>query len=185
MKDFAPLFALTPAGSTLTGLDWLVIAALLRNSAGRGHLGGAQRKGLRNRLLPGRTQSRLVGDWRFDFCVQHRFGTCGGSGRSGRHQRRRHGALRAPRLGLLLLGWVFVPFYMRSKVFTMPEFLERRFSVQSRYVLSIVSIVTFIVTKIAVGIFAGGVVFGTLFPECDCTCGRSRYRQLLDRLGGR
>ena len=66
---------------------------------------------------------------------------------------------------LLLLGWVFVPFYMRSRVFTMPEFLERRFSVKSRYVLSIVSIVTFIVSKIAVGIFAGGVVFSTLFPE--------------------
>ncbi len=66
---------------------------------------------------------------------------------------------------LLVLGWVFVPFYMRSKVFTMPEFLERRFSVQSRYVLSIVSIITFIVSKIAVGIFAGGVVFATLFPE--------------------
>jgi len=66
---------------------------------------------------------------------------------------------------LLILAWVFVPFYMRSRVFTMPEFLERRFSVKSRYVLSIVSIVTFIVTKIAVGIFAGGVVFSTLFPE--------------------
>jgi SSS family solute:Na+ symporter len=66
---------------------------------------------------------------------------------------------------LLVLAWVFVPFYMRSKVFTMPEFLERRFSVESRYVLSVVSIVTFIVSKIAVGIFAGGVVFSTLFPE--------------------
>jgi SSS family solute:Na+ symporter len=66
---------------------------------------------------------------------------------------------------LLVLGWVFVPFYMRSKVFTMPEFLERRFSTASRYVLSIVSIITFIVSKIAVGIFAGGVVFGTLLPE--------------------
>src|SRR5580693_3097447 len=66
---------------------------------------------------------------------------------------------------LLVLAWMFVPFYMRSKVFTMPEFLERRFSVQSRYVLSIVSIITFIVSKIAVGIFAGGVVFATLFPE--------------------
>src|SRR6202795_5101450 len=66
---------------------------------------------------------------------------------------------------LLILGWVFVPFYMRSKVFTMPEFLERRFSTASRYVLSIVSIVTFIVSKIAVGIFAGGVVFGALLPE--------------------
>src|ERR1700685_3220040 len=66
---------------------------------------------------------------------------------------------------LLVLGWVFVPFYMRSKVFTMPEFLERRFSTASRYVLSVVSIITFIVSKIAVGIFAGGVVFGTLLPE--------------------
>jgi SSS family solute:Na+ symporter len=66
---------------------------------------------------------------------------------------------------LLVLGWVFVPFYMRSMVFTMPEFLERRFSTNSRYVLSIVSLITFIVSKIAVGIFAGGVVFGTLLPE--------------------
>src|SRR3972149_1454349 len=63
------------------------------------------------------------------------------------------------------LAWVFVPFYSRSLVFTMPEFLERRFSAKSRYVLSIVSIITFIVSKIAVGIFAGGVVFGTLLPE--------------------
>ena len=55
---------------------------------------------------------------------------------------------------LLVLGWVFVPFYMRSMVFTMPEFLERRFSTNSRYVLSVVSIITFIVSKIAVGIFA-------------------------------
>jgi SSS family solute:Na+ symporter len=56
-------------------------------------------------------------------------------------------------------------------VFTMPEFLERRFSPGSRYVLSIVSIITFIVSKIAVGIFAGGVVFGTLLPELHITVG--------------
>ena len=72
---------------------------------------------------------------------------------------------------LLVLGWVFVPFYMRSMVFTMPEFLERRFNEQSRYVLSIVSIITFIISKIAVGIFAGGVVFGTLFPEMTINIG--------------
>lgn len=65
---------------------------------------------------------------------------------------------------LLVLAWVFVPFYARSLVFTMPEFLERRFSAPSRYVLSIISIITFIVSKIAVGIFAGGVVFSTLLP---------------------
>ena len=74
---------------------------------------------------------------------------------------------------LLVLAWVFVPFYMRSMVFTMPEFLERRFSSSSRYVLSIVSIITFIVSKIAVGIFAGGVVFGTLLPELHITIGHS------------
>jgi SSS family solute:Na+ symporter len=50
---------------------------------------------------------------------------------------------------LLVLAWVFVPFYMRSMVFTMPEFLERRFSPASRYVLSIVSIITFIVSPAA------------------------------------
>jgi solute:Na+ symporter, SSS family len=72
---------------------------------------------------------------------------------------------------LLLLAWVFVPFYMRSMVFTMPEFLERRFSTGSRYVLSIVSIITFIVSKIAVGIFAGGVVFSTLLPEMHLQIG--------------
>ncbi len=66
---------------------------------------------------------------------------------------------------LLVLAWVFVPFYARSLVFTMPEFLERRFSPPSRYVLSIVSLITFIVSKIAVGIFAGGVVFQVLLPE--------------------
>jgi solute:Na+ symporter, SSS family len=60
---------------------------------------------------------------------------------------------------------------MRSLVFTMPEFLERRFSVESRYVLSIVSILTFIVSKIAVGIFAGGVVFAALLPELSLTIG--------------
>jgi SSS family solute:Na+ symporter len=70
---------------------------------------------------------------------------------------------------LLVLAWVFVPFYARSLVFTMPEFLERRFSTSSRYVLSVVSIITFILSKIAVGIFAGGVVFSTLLPELQFT----------------
>ena len=72
---------------------------------------------------------------------------------------------------LLVLAWVFVPFYARSLVFTMPEFLERRFSSGSRYVLSVVSLVTFIVSKIAVGIFAGGVVFSTLLPEVQVKLG--------------
>jgi SSS family solute:Na+ symporter len=66
---------------------------------------------------------------------------------------------------LLVLGWVLVPFYVRSRVYTMPEFLERRFSASARWVLSIISLVAYVLTKIAVGIFAGGVVFATLMPE--------------------
>jgi SSS family solute:Na+ symporter len=72
---------------------------------------------------------------------------------------------------LLVLAWVFVPFYMRSMVFTMPEFLERRFSESSRYVLSIVSLIIFVISKMAVGIFAGGIVFGTLLPGVQLNLG--------------
>jgi SSS family solute:Na+ symporter len=72
---------------------------------------------------------------------------------------------------LLVLGWVMVPFYMRSRVYTMPEFLERRFSATARWVLSIISLVAYVLTKIAVGIFAGGVVFGTLIPEMRLSLG--------------
>jgi SSS family solute:Na+ symporter len=68
---------------------------------------------------------------------------------------------------LLVLGWVMVPFYMRSKVFTMPEFLERRFSPQARTVLSGISLVAYVLTKIAVGVYAGGVVFAVLLPDIN------------------
>ncbi|MEE8451017.1 MAG: sodium:solute symporter [Thermoguttaceae bacterium] len=68
---------------------------------------------------------------------------------------------------LLVLGWIMVPFYMRSKVFTMPEFLERRFNPTSRWALSIISLVAYVVTKIAVGIFAGGIVFSVLLPDIN------------------
>jgi SSS family solute:Na+ symporter len=72
---------------------------------------------------------------------------------------------------LLVLGWVLIPFYMRSRVFTMPEFLEKRFSPTARWVLSLISLVAYVLTKIAVGIFAGGVVFGTLLPEMQLQIG--------------
>jgi len=68
---------------------------------------------------------------------------------------------------LLVLGWIMVPFYLRSKVFTMPEFLEKRFSPKARIVLSGISLVAYILTKIAVGVFAGGVVFAVLLPDIN------------------
>lgn len=68
---------------------------------------------------------------------------------------------------LLMLGWVMAPFYLRSRIFTMPEFLEKRFSPTARWVLSIISLVAYVLTKIAVGIFAGGIVFRVLMPELN------------------
>ncbi|GMU21232.1 MAG: solute:sodium symporter family transporter [Phycisphaerae bacterium] len=66
---------------------------------------------------------------------------------------------------LLVLGWVMVPFYLRSAVFTMPEFLERRYTPAARWFLSVVSLIAYVFTKIAVGLAAGGIVFKALFPE--------------------
>ncbi|GER07953.1 solute:sodium symporter (SSS) family transporter [Iodidimonas muriae] len=63
---------------------------------------------------------------------------------------------------LLLLGWLFVPFYLRSGVFTMPEFLEKRYSEGPRLYLAIISIIGYVLTKISVTIAAGGIVFEAL-----------------------
>ena len=59
---------------------------------------------------------------------------------------------------LLLLGWVFVPFYLRSGVYTMPEFLERRYNAASRWYLTTVSVIGYVLTKISVSLFAGGII---------------------------
>lgn len=64
---------------------------------------------------------------------------------------------------ILILGWVFVPFYSRSMVYTMPEFLERRYNAQSRTILSIISLVSYVLTKVAVTVYAGGLVFQQVF----------------------
>ncbi len=63
---------------------------------------------------------------------------------------------------LLLLGWIFVPFYLTSGVFTMPEFLERRYSSGARWYLAVISIIGYVLTKISVTIAAGGIVFEAL-----------------------
>ncbi|MDE5703044.1 MAG: sodium/solute symporter, partial [Bacteroides sp.] len=64
---------------------------------------------------------------------------------------------------ILILGWVFVPFYTRSMVYTMPEFLERRYNPQSRTILSVISLISYVLTKVAVTVYAGGLVFQQVF----------------------
>ncbi|MHC5092237.1 MAG: sodium:solute symporter family transporter, partial [Planctomycetota bacterium] len=72
---------------------------------------------------------------------------------------------------MIMLGWVFVPFYYRSGVYTMPEFLEKRFNSTARWILSIVSLIAYVVTKVSVTVYAGAMVFETLLPEMNFTVG--------------
>jgi len=67
---------------------------------------------------------------------------------------------------VLILGWVFVPFYMRSMVYTMPEFLEKRFNPQARRLLSVIQLFSYVIAKASVTIFAGALVFN-LFLGVD------------------
>jgi solute:Na+ symporter, SSS family len=153
------------AGATLTGLDWLAIGCYFAVLLGVAWWVVRRRKDTAaDYFLAGRNLSWwIIGASIFASNIgsEHIVGLAGSGAKDGVAMA--HYELHA--WCLLVLAWVFVPFYARSLVFTMPEFLERRFCTQSRYVLSVVSLITFIVSKIAVGIFAGGVVFSTLLPE--------------------
>lgn len=63
---------------------------------------------------------------------------------------------------VITLGWVFLPFYLRSGVFTMPEFLERRFNSGTRWFLSVFSLLAYVLTKVSVTVYAGGIVISSL-----------------------
>ena len=159
------------SSASLTTLDWLLIAAYFGLLLGvawwvvKKHKDNAE-----DYFLAGRNLGWwLVGASIFASNIgsEHVVGLAGSGAQSGMAMA--HYELHA--WCLLVLAWVFVPFYARSLVFTMPEFLEKRFSAGSRYMLSIISLVAYVVTKIAVGIFAGGVVFETLLPELQITIG--------------
>ncbi len=163
--------AATSAKSALTGLDWLMIAlyfGILLCVAW--WVVSKNKNTTTDYFLAGRNLGWwVVGASIFASNIgsEHIVGLAGSGAKDGVAMA--HYELHA--WCLLVLAWVFVPFYARSLVFTMPEFLERRFCEKSRYVLSVVSLITFVVSKIAVGIFAGGVVFGALLPEMQITIG--------------
>src|SRR4029434_4674826 len=140
------LAAVQPRASTLTAIDWLAIAfyfGLLLCVAW-----WVVRKGkdtADDYFLAGRNLSWwIVGASIFASNIgsEHIVGLAGSGAADG--VALAHYELHA--WCLLVLAWVFVPFYMRSMVYTMPEFLERRFSSRSRYVLSVVSILMSLVS---------------------------------------
>lgn len=64
---------------------------------------------------------------------------------------------------ILMLAWIFVPFYWRTQVFTTPEFLERRYSPQTRTFFSFISLISYVLTKVSVTVFAGGLAIQEIF----------------------
>jgi SSS family solute:Na+ symporter len=72
---------------------------------------------------------------------------------------------------LIVLAGLFVPFYYKSGVQTIPEFLEKRFNARTRLVLSVVSLVAYVFTKVSVTVYAGAIVFQALLPEVSLTLG--------------
>jgi solute:Na+ symporter, SSS family len=149
--------------SLLTTADWLVIAAyfivlygvVLRHSK-------TNRANPTEFFLAGRNAGWfIVGASIFATNIgsEHLVGLAG-SGASGAFPAAQFELIAA--FALLLLGWLFVPFYLRSGVFTMPEFLERRYSSGVRFYLAAISIVGYVLTKISVTIAAGGIVFQAL-----------------------
>src|SRR5437763_6204075 len=171
MMNFAAVLLSAQFESQITAVDWLVIAIYFSILLGVAwYVVKKGKDSAADYFLAGRN----LGWWVIGASIfasnigsEHVVGLAGAGATSG--VALAHYELHA--WCLLVLAWVFVPFYARSLVFTMPEFLERRFSTGSRYVLSIVSLITFIVSKIAVGIFAGGVVFSTLLPEMHLSLG--------------
>src|SRR5437762_3569049 len=171
MMNFAAVLLSAQFESQITAVDWLVIAiyfGILLSVAW-----GVVKRG-KDSAADYFLEVRNLGSWIIGASIfasnigsEHVVGLAGSGATSG--VALAHYELHA--WCLLVLAWVLVPFYMRSSVYTMPEFLERRFSPASRWVLSGISLVAYVLTKIAVGIFAGGVVFAALLPEVHLTLG--------------
>lgn len=66
---------------------------------------------------------------------------------------------------MVFFAWFLLPFYIKSKIFTIPEFLERRFSVHSRYYFSAITIIVNIFLDAAGSLYAAAIVMKLVFPE--------------------
>ena len=156
--------------TTLTVLDWAVIGAYFVVLAGVVAWSAMRQKSSADYFLAGRNLGWFViGASLFASNIgsEHLVGLAGAGAGSGMAMA--HYELHA--WCLLVLGWVLVPFYSRSGIFTMPEFLERRYNPAARWILSLVSMVAYVFTKVSVTVYAGGTVFRTLLPELRLALG--------------
>jgi SSS family solute:Na+ symporter len=146
----------------LSTLDWLVLAGffiLLLSVVGMSMR--QKEEDTADYFLAGRNASWLVigaSIFASNIGSEHLVGLSGSGAQSG--MALAHWELQS--WIILLLGWIFVPFYWSSKVYTMPEFLERRYNSASRTFLSVISLVSYVLTKVAVTVYAGGIAFKTI-----------------------
>lgn len=148
----------------MTGLDWWVVAAYFVVLVGIVWWSARRQRSSEDYFLAGRNVGWFViGASLFASNIgsEHLVGLASTGAQSGMAMA--HYELHA--WCLLVLGWVFVPFYSRSGIYTMPEFLEKRFDATSRWVLSLLSLVAYVFTKVSVSLYAGGIVFRALLPE--------------------
>ena len=70
---------------------------------------------------------------------------------------------------LIFFSIFFLPFYLKSGVYTMPEFLQRRYDKRSKYYFSFITIVGNVLVDTAAGLYVGKIVLQLLFPEVSST----------------
>ena len=156
----------------LTGLDWLMIAGYFGLLAGVVVFTMMRRKirSGEDLFLGGRSVGWLaIGASIFAANIgsEHLIGLAGSGAAAGLSQS--HWEFHS--WVLVMMSWVFLPFYYKSGVSTMPEFLERRFGAKARWILSLVSLAAYVLTKISVTVFAGALFFEVMMPEVQITIG--------------
>ncbi|MBB5352972.1 SSS family solute:Na+ symporter [Haloferula luteola] len=148
----------------LSGIDWTVIGLYFCLLVGIVYWSSKQQNSTADYFLAGRHAGWFVvgcSIFASNIGSEHIVGLAGSGANNGLAQA--HWEMQG--WVLLLLAWFFIPFYYSSGVFTMPEFLEKRFDARSRWVLSIVSLIAYVFTKVAVTVYAGAIVFKTLLPD--------------------
>ncbi|NJL19450.1 MAG: sodium/solute symporter [Bdellovibrionaceae bacterium] len=161
---------MVPGASAMSTWDWFVIAGYFVLIGVVAWWYGRQQKDTTDYFLAGRNAGWVtIGASIFTSNIgsEHIVGLAGQGASTGMAMA--HWELHA--WVLIMLAGVFVPFYYKSGVETIPQFLEKRFSARARWILSLVSLVAYVFTKVSVTVYAGAIVFQALLPEINLTIG--------------
>ncbi len=148
----------------MTQLDWVVIVLYFALIGWVAWWYGRNQKDTKDYFLAGRNAGWIVigaSIFTSNIGSEHIVGLAGQGATTGMAMA--HWELHA--WVLIMLAGVFVPFYYRSGVETIPQFLEKRFNARARWILSCVSLVAYVFTKVSVTVYAGAVVFQALLPD--------------------